>query len=160
VEVVNLAYPDAIKALASKAVDAVIAPEPWGVRAEEQKVGQRFFLSEQVPAIATFQVAVIMYSGKFMKERPRVARDFLQAYVKGVKYYHERGPKNDEIATIVSKHTRVPPDTIKAAIPFYIDLDAKPRVADLATLQDFFHKMGWVKEKVPMDRAVDLTFLQ
>ncbi len=160
VELVNLAYPDAIKALASKAVDAVIAPEPWGVRAEEQKVGVRLFLSEQVPDIATFQVAVVMYSGKFIKERPKVARDFLQAYVRGVKYYHERGVKNDEIAAILSKHTRVPVETIKASIPFFIDPDARPRVPDLAKLQDWFHTMGWVKEKVPIERAVDLSFLQ
>ena len=160
VEVVALAYPDAIKALASKAVDAVIAPEPWGARAAEQKVGVRMFLTEQVPDISTFQIAVIMYSGKFIKERPKVARDFLAAYVKGVRYYRERGPKDDEIARIVSAHTSVAPETIKAATPFYIDPDAKPRVEDIATLQNWFHKMGWVKEIVPMGRAVDLTFLQ
>jgi len=160
VEIVTLAYPDAIKALASKAVDAVIAPEPWGVRAEEQKVGVRLFLTEQTPEIATFQAAVIMYSGKFIKDRPKVAREFLQAYAKGVRYYLERGPKNDEIATILSKHTSVPPETIKASIPFYIEPDVKPRVQDLATLQDWFHQMGWVKQKVPIDRVVDLSFLQ
>ncbi|HYS16282.1 MAG TPA: ABC transporter substrate-binding protein [Candidatus Binatia bacterium] len=160
VEIVTLAYPDAIRALASKAVDAVIAPEPWGVRAEEQKVGVRLFLTEQTPEIATFQAAVIMYSGKFIKDRPKVAREFLQAYAKGVRYYLERGPKNDEIATILSKHTSVPPETIKASIPFYIEPDVKPRVQDLATLQDWFHQMGWVKQKVPIDRVVDLSFLQ
>jgi len=160
VEIVTLAYPDAIKALASKAVDAVIAPEPWGVRAEEQKVGVRLFLTEQTPEIATFQAAVIMYSGKFIKDRPKVARDFLQAYAKGVRYYLERGPKNDEIATILSKHTSVPPETIKASIPFYIELDVKPRVQDLVKLQDWFHQMGWVKQKVPIERVVDLSFLQ
>jgi len=160
VEVVNLAYPDTIKALATKAVDAVIAPEPWGVRAEEQKVGTRFFLTEKVPDLATFQIAVVMFSGKFIKERPKVARDFIAAYVKGIRYYTELGPKNDEIAKIVSAHTGVTPEAIKTAIPFFIDPNAKPRVPDLATLQDFFHKMGWVKEKVPMERAVDLTFLQ
>ena len=31
---------------------------------------------------------------------------------------------------------------------------------DLATLQAWFQKMGWVKEPVPMERAVDLSFLQ
>ena len=160
VEIVTLAYPDAIRALASKAVDAVIAPEPWGVRAEEQMVGVRLFLTEQTPEIATFQAAVIMYSGKFIKDRPKVARDFLQAYAKGVRYYLERGPKNDEIATTLSKHTSVPPETIKASIPFYIEPDVKPRVQDLAKLQDWFHQMGWVKQKVPIDRVVDLSFLQ
>lgn len=160
VEIVTLAYPDAIKALATKAVDAVIAPEPWGVRAEEQKVGVKMFFTEQVPDIAAFQIAVVIYSGKFIKDRPKVARDFIAAYVKGVRYYGEHGPKNDEVARIVSKHTGVPPETIKAATPFFIDPDAKPRVPDLAVLQDFFVKMGWVKEKVPIERAVDLTFLQ
>ena len=160
VDVVYLAYPDAIKALASKAVDAAIAPEPWGVRAEEEKVGVRLFLTEQVPAVSTFQIAVIMYSGKFIKERPKVARDFLHAYVQGVKYYNARGLKDPEIGAILSKHTKVPPATIGATIPFYIDPGARPRVQDLVVLQDWFHAMGWVKNKVPMERVVDLSFLE
>jgi len=161
VEMVYLAYPDAVKALGTKAVDALIAPEPWGVRAEQQKLGVRTFLPDQFPAISTFQIAVIMYSGKFIKERPKVARDFLQAYAKGVRYYTEQGAaKNPEMAAILAKHTQVPAEVIKAAIPFYIDPAVRPRVQDLATLQDFFVKMGWVKQPVPMDRVVDLSFLE
>ena len=160
VEMVYLSYPDAVKALSTKAVDALISPEPWGVRAEQQKVGTRIFLTEQVPSIATFQVAVIMYSGKFIKERPKVARDFLQAYAKGVRYYNERGSKNPEVAAIIAKHTQVPAETVIAANPFYIENNIKPRVQDLATLQDFFVKMGWVKQPVPIERVVDLSFLE
>jgi len=161
VEMVYLGYPEAVKALGSKAVDALIAPEPWGVRAEQQKVGVRTFLPDQFPAISTFQIAVIMYSGKFIKERPKVARDFLQAYAKGVRYYTEQGSaKNPEMAAILAKHTQVPAEVVKAAIPFYIDPAVRPRVQDLATLQDFFVKMGWVKQAVPMERVVDLTFLE
>jgi hypothetical protein len=33
-------------------------------------------------------------------------------------------------------------------------------VQDLAAFQDWFHQMGWVKEKVAMDRVVDLSFLE
>ena len=36
----------------------------------------------------------------------------------------------------------------------------KPRVQDLATLQDFFVKMGWVKQPVPIERVVHPTFLE
>lgn len=160
VDVVYLAYPDIVKALASRAVDAAVLPEPWIVQSERQNVGVRFFLSEQVPSIATFQIGVIMYSGKFIKERPKVARDFMQAYVKGVKYYNERGLRDHEIATIVSKHTSVPADVIKATIPFYADPAARPRTQDIATLQDWFHQLGWVKTKVPVDKLVDLSFLE
>ena len=160
VEVVYMGYPDGVKALASKAVDALIAPEPWGARAEEQKVGTRLFTTEQVPAVVNFQIAVVMYSGKFIKERPKVARDFLHAYVEGVKLYNQRGPKDAEVIAIIAKHTKVPPDTVRASAPAYLDPGARPRVPDLAAFQDWFHTMGWVKEKVPIDRVVDLTFLQ
>lgn len=160
IDMTYLAYPDVLRALAAKAVDAAIAPEPWGVRAEEQKVGVRAFLTEQVPAIATFQVAVVMYSGRFIKERPKVARDFLQAYVRGVKWYGERGLRDAEVAAILAKHTQVPPETIKATIPFYIDPAARPRAQDIATFQDWFHQMGWVKERAAMERVVDLSFLE
>ena len=29
-----------------------------------------------------------------------------------------------------------------------------------SVMQDFFVKMGWVKQPVPMDRVVDLSFLE
>ena len=160
VEVVYLGYPEIVKAFASRAVDAAVLPEPWIVQAQKQNVAASLVLSEQIPSIATFQIGVIMYAGKFIKERPKVARDFMQAYVKGVAYFNDRGLKNDEVATIVSKHTSVPPDTIKATIPHYADPAARPRTQDLAVLQDWFHQMGWVKVKVPMDKLVDLTFLE
>src|SRR5262249_53958400 len=111
-------------------------------------------------SLATFQIGVVMYAGKFIKERPKVARDFMQAYLKGVKYYNERGLKNDEVAAIVSKHTSVPPDTIKATIPHYADPAAKPRVQDLDVLQHWFDQLGWAKVKVSMDKLVDLTFIE
>ena len=160
VEVVYLGYPEGIKALAARAVDAAFVPEPWGMQAEQQKVGVRLFLPEQTPAISTFQVAVIMYGAKFTKERPKVAREFLQAYVQGVKLYNQRGLKDPEVAGMVSRHMKVPVGTIQATLPPYVDVTARPRVQDLAAMQDWFHQMGWVKEKVPMEKVVDLTFLE
>ncbi len=160
VEMVYMGYPDGVKALATKAIDAMIAPEPWGARSEEQKVGTRMFLTEQAPSIATYQNAVIMFSGKFLKERPKVARAFIQAYVQGIKYYTPRGLKDAEVSASVAKYLKVPVETIRASIPFYIDPAGKVRVADLAAMQDWFHQMGWVKEKVPMERVVDLSLLE
>jgi NitT/TauT family transport system substrate-binding protein len=160
VDVVYMSYPDGVKALASKAVDAAFAPEPWGAQAEHQKIGVRHFLTEQVPSIATFQVAVVMYGGKFIKERPKVARAFLQAYVRGVKVYNDKGLKDPEVAGFLSKHLKLPVETIQATYPVYLEPSGKPRVQDLAAFQDWFHRMGWVKEKLPMDRVVDLSFLE
>ena len=160
VDVVYMPHPDGVKALAGKAVDAAFAPEPWGAQAEQQKIGVRYFLTEQVPSIATFQVAVVMFGGKFIKERPKVARAFLQAYLRGVKVYNDKGLKDPEVAGILSKHLKLPVETIQATYPVYLEPSGKPRVQDLAAFQDWFHRMGWVKEKLPMDRVVDLSFLE
>jgi len=157
--VTYLAYPDGVKALASKAVDAVWAPEPWGARAEQLGVGVRFVLPEAVKAIATFQAGVFIYSDKFVQQRPKVARDFLAAYLQGARYYNDKGLKDPDVVAIVSKHTKVPADTVKASIPFYIAPDGRPRVEDLQALQDFFVARDWMKTKVPVDKMVDLSFL-
>jgi NitT/TauT family transport system substrate-binding protein len=160
VAVVNMSHADGVKALASKAVEAVFAPEPWGAKAEKRKVGVRYFLTDQVPAIATFQVGVLMYSGRLIKERPRAARAFLQAYLQGVKVYHDRGLQDPEVAGILSKHLKLPVETIQATYPVYLERSGKPRVQDLVALQDWFHRMGWVKENLPMSQVVDLSFLE
>jgi len=160
-DIVYMSYPDGVKALASRAVDAAIAPEPWGAQAEKEKIGTRLFVTEQVPALATFQVAAVMYSGKFIKERPKVARAFMAGYVQGLKFYSSKGGlKDPEVAGILAKHLKLPVETIQATFPVYLDPTGRPRVQDLATFQDWFHQMGWVKEKVPMDRVVDLSFLE
>jgi NitT/TauT family transport system substrate-binding protein len=161
VDVVYMSYPDGVKALASRAVDAAFAPEPWGAQAEKEKIGTRLFVTEDVPALATFQVAAIMYSGKFIKERPKVARAFMQAYVQGLKLYNSKGGLKDaEIAGILAKHLKLPVETIQATFPVYLDPSGKLRVQDLAAFQDWFHRMGWVKETVAMDRVVDQSFLE
>lgn len=159
VNVTYLSYPDGVKALAGKAIDGFWGPEPWGARAEEQKVGVRFALPEQVKSTATFQVGVVIFAGKFIKERTKVARDFLAAYVKGAKYYNDKGPKDPEILTILSKHTKVPVETIKAAHPFWIAPDGRPRGEDMLALQDFMLSQGWIKAKVSLDKLLDLSLL-
>ena len=160
VAVVNTSHADAVKALASKAVDAAFAPEPWGAQAEQQHIGVRYFLTEQVPSIAIFQVAVVLYGGQFIKERPTVGRAFLKAYVQGVKVYNDRGLKDPEVASILSRHLKLPVETIQAAYPVYLEPSGKPRVKDVAAFQHWFHQMGWVRENLPMSRVVDLSLLE
>ncbi len=157
--VTYLGYPDGVKALASKAVDAMWAPEPWGARAEQLGVGVRFIQPEAIRAIASFQAGVFIYSDKFIQHRPKVARDFLAAYLKGARYYNDKGLKDPDVLAIVSKHTKVPAETVKASIPFYIAPDGRPRVEDLLALQEFFIARDWMKTRVPLDKMVDLSFL-
>ena len=159
VERVDIAAPEHVKLLANKQVDAVITAEPFGVVAERQGVGKRVFVSDRIKALERLQVAVIMFSGKFIRERPNVGRDFLAAYVKGARFYNQYGPKSDEVIGVLTKHVRVTPEDIRASMPFYLSPDARPVVESLAAQQEWYVKMGMVKQRVPMEKVVDLSFL-
>jgi len=86
--------------------------------------------------------------------------NFTAPSIVSTKCLEPAAPPDAEVIAIIAKHTKVSPDTVRASAPAYLDPSARPRVPDLAAFQDWFHTMGWVKEKVPIDRVVDLTFLQ
>ncbi len=160
VDRVDIAAPEHVRLLANKQVDAVVTAEPYGAIAEAQGVGKRIFVGDRIKALERLQVAVIMFSGKFIRERPQVARAFLAAYVKGARFYNQYGPKSDEVIGVLTKHVRVTPADIRASMPFYLSPDARPNVESLAAQQEWYLKMGMVRQTVPMDRVVDLSFLQ
>ncbi len=155
-----ISFPKQVIALRTKAIDAAITAEPWGIRIEEQGLGVRFASPDTVGLTKPMQVAAIMYSGKFARERRSVAQKYMNAYVKAVHYFNARGLKNPEILDILVKWTKVPKKTITAAVPFYLDKDAVPHVASIDEMQDFLIKWGSVKKKVPMSKIADLSFVK
>jgi NitT/TauT family transport system substrate-binding protein len=159
VERVDIAAPEHVKLLANKQVDAAVTAEPYGAIAEAQGVGKRILVADRIKALERLQVATIMFSGKFIRERPQAARAFLAAYVKGARFYNQYGPKSDEVIGVLTKHVRVTPADIRASMPFYLSPDGRPNVESLAAQQEWYLKMGMVKQKVPMERAVDLSLL-
>ena len=160
VDRVGMAPPDHVKLLASKQVDAAVTAEPFGAIAEANGVGKRIYVGDRIKALEHLQIAVIMFSGKFIRERPKVAKGFLTAYVRGIRFIHQQGVKSDEVIGVLSKHIRVNPADIRASTPFYLSPDGRPNVESLAAQQEWYVKMGMVKQKVPMERVVDLSLLQ
>lgn len=159
----NLVYmepPKIYAALKSKAIDAAVTVEPWTVRAEMEGLAVRYIYADQLALVREMQIAEIFYSGKFIREQEAAARKFMKVYLRGIRYFKERGLKNDEIVTIIEKYTKVPRNMISASTPFYLDNDGKVLVESIEKLQDFFYEEGLVKQKLPMDKVVDLRFLK
>ena len=159
VERVDIAAPEHVKLLANKQVDAAVTAEPYGAIAESTGVGKRIFVGSRIKPLEKLQVAVIMFSGKLIRERQKVARGFLAAYVKGIRFVHQHGFKSDEVINILGKYVRVSPADMRASTPFYLSPDGRPDVESLAAQQEWYMKMGMVKQKVPMERVVDLSLL-
>jgi NitT/TauT family transport system substrate-binding protein len=159
VERVDIAAPNQVTLLANRQVDAAVTAEPFAARAERVGAARRYPMGEEVKALERTQAAVFMYSGKFIAGRRDVARRWMNAYVKGLRFVHEKGIKSDEVIGMLTKHVRATAEDIRASSPPYLAPDGRPDVASLAAQQEWYLKMGMVEKKVPIEKVVDLSFL-
>jgi NitT/TauT family transport system substrate-binding protein len=159
VELTFLDAPGQVTAFETKAIDASYAVEPWAARFAERGVAVRFRTPDQVKGLGPVQVGVIIYSGKFIKERRPVAQRWMSGYLKAAELFHKNGTKDPDIAAILEKYTKVPAKVIQAAIPPYQDPNGKVLVENLADQAQWFARNG-MQQKVSIDNALDLSFLK
>jgi len=110
---------------------------------------------------------VLMYSEKFIKERPQAARNFMVAYVKAIRYYLNAFQGKDaalrkEVIGILAKNTAVKePDLYeKMRVPGF-DPNGRANLTSLKTLFSEFVSMGYIQypEKVKVESLVDNSFI-
>ena len=159
-DVTAIAPPNFNAALRNKALDGGVQAEPYGAYAESEGLGIRILAADKVKALERVQIAFIMLSGKFIREQPSLARAFVRAYVKGIQYYNQKTVKDPEIVSIISRYSKVPEGAIRAAIPAYTDNEGRVDMESMAAVQDWFHAVGAVKQKVPIEKVVDLSLLR
>src|SRR6266508_3937689 len=159
VELTFLDAPSQVTAFETKAIDAAYAVEPWAARFAERGVAVRFRTPDQVKGLGPVQVGVIIYSGKFIKERRPVAQRWMNAYLKAAELFHKNGTKDPEIAAILEKYTKVPAKVIQTAIPPYQDPSGKVLVDNLADQAQWFANNG-MQQKISIQNALDLGFLK
>jgi NitT/TauT family transport system substrate-binding protein len=159
VDLTFLDAPNQVTAFETKAIDAAYAVEPWPARFAERGVAVRFRTPDQVKGLGPVQIGVIIYSGKFIKERKAVAQRWMNAYLKAAELFHKNGTKDPEIAAILEKYTKVPAKVIQTAIPPYQDPNGRPLVENLADQAQWFVRNG-MQQKINIDNALDLSFLK
>jgi NitT/TauT family transport system substrate-binding protein len=159
VELTFLNAPNQLTAFETKAIDAAYAVEPWAARFNERGVAVPFRTPDQVKGLGPVQVGVIIYSGKFIKERRPVAQRWMNAYLKAAELFHKNGTKDPEVAAILEKYTKVPAKVIQAAIPPYQDPNGKLLVDNLADQAQWFANAG-MQQKISIQNALDLSFLK
>jgi NitT/TauT family transport system substrate-binding protein len=159
VDLTFLDAPNQVTAFETKAIDAAYAVEPWPARFAERGVAVRFRTPDQVKGLGPVQIGVIIYSGKFIKERKAVAQRWMNAYLKAAELFHKNGTKDPEIAAILEKYTKVPAKVIQTAIPPYQDPTGRPLVENLSDQAQWFARNG-MQQKISIETALDLSFLK
>ncbi len=159
-DLTSLGAPNQLTAFETKAIDAAITVEPWAARAEDRGIAVKFRMPDQVKGLVPGQGAVIIYSGKFIKERRPVAQRWMDAYLKGCQVYVEKGPQDPEVLAIIEKHTRIPARAVKAAIPHHQDPRGRLILESLVDQINWFVSNGFMPKAIPVDQVVDLSFLK
>ena len=165
VERVFLAFPQHVFALQNKAVDAAMTTEPSATRAIESNAAVRIMGDDEI--YPNHQLAVVLYAGSFIKEKPEVAHKFMRAYIRAIRDYNDAlangklaGPKADEIIAILTEYTKVKdPAVYRAITPQGCNPDGRVHVPSLKTDLQFFIAEGQMQGKVTVEQVVDMSFV-
>src|SRR3954451_22301138 len=87
VERVFLGFPQHVVALQNKAVDAAMTTEPSATRAIKSGAAVRVMGDDAI--YPGHQLAVVLYSGRFIKDNPDAARRVMRAYLKAARFYND-----------------------------------------------------------------------
>lgn len=164
VERVFMAFPQHVIALQNKAVDAAMTTEPSATRAIQSGAAVRVMGDDEI--YPNHPLAVVLYSGDFIKDKPEAAKGFMRAYLRAVRDYNDSlsngriaGPNAAEIIAILTEYTNVKDPAVHRAIHTQ-GTNPNGRVNETSLKNDlqFFKEDGLIQGNVTVEQALDHSF--
>ena len=163
-DLVNIPFPQMGTALTTRAVDAVIAVEPFVTLLHEKGTGVRWkgtaaFVTDPVMHISTY-----LTNHEWAEKHPKVAQDFVAGYLRGVRVYHEAmlaGKARDEVVGYLVKHTPVKDRALYERIVWqFADPNGAMGRKSVEDQIAWYFKSGMITRKLPVDQVLDLRYLE
>ncbi len=167
VQEVFMSVPQMVQALQGGSIDAALPFDP--ATTISIRNGTAVSLGNDYDVYPIHQIAVTLYSGKFMKEQPRAAVSFLKAFLRGVRDHNDAlgpdklltGAKGDEIANILAEYGPFKdPKVYKSFVIAYCDPDGQLDMPSIKEDIAIFKELGQLKTDVDLTRVVDTSFLE
>jgi len=160
VKLVTLGYSDMNIALANKSIDATVQIEPFVAAAVKNGFAVRVAGDDEI--YPNQQSAVIYYSPVFMKQYPKKAQGFMNAYVRGLRDYNdafEKGEGKQAIIQILTQATRIKDASIyQAVVPVGLSPDGLVNTQSLKDDAQWYFQHGYLKSVPDIDTIVDLSY--
>jgi NitT/TauT family transport system substrate-binding protein len=163
VQVEQVAFPEMIAAMGSKAIDGAMMIEPLVALAVSNGVAVRFRGVDVM--YPDYQTAGVLYGAEFPKAHAEAAKRWMVAYVRGIRDLldaeKERGAKWAEVVDLLVANTRVRNRQVyeRVAMPGF-DPDGYLNLETIKDSIDWFEKRGVVKVKPAMASFVDYQYLE
>jgi NitT/TauT family transport system substrate-binding protein len=166
VERVFLGFPQHVMALQNKAVDAAMTTEPSATKAVQSGAAVRVMGDDEI--YPNHQLAVVLYSGAFIRDNPDAARRFMRAYLRAVRDYNDAlkdgkiaGPKAAEVIAILTQYTSInDPALYRMISPQGCNPDGTVYEPSLHNDLAFYKAEGQIKGNVTVEQALDNSFVQ
>jgi NitT/TauT family transport system substrate-binding protein len=157
VNLVNVGNPDIPAALASDSVDAALAGPPFSEQAITSGAA-KVLATDLTPGLMT---VAFVGSGKFIKERPEVAKRFVLAMTEAARLMQGDGYLSKENVDAYLKYTASTEAAIKKAKPAVYDPNMDIPVKGLADVERVYRENGRTDYDKPIDlkKVVDNTFV-
>ena len=158
IQLETLAFPDAVVALQSGAIDAAMVGEPLATKAEQDGIAVRLLSDFPVQNI---QPTMIFANQKWLDENPQLATGLVTAYLKAARDLTNGGFDDPATLAIIEQYTNVPADLIKESVKPVYSLNGEIDLNSINTLQQFFRDRGQLEYDENVDPAtfVDMQFV-
>lgn len=161
---VFMSFPSMSAAFAGKSIDGGLVIEPFLTQIAAKKVATVFKRTNEF--YPNHQVAVVMYSPKFVKDRAELAQKFMVAYLKALRLYNDaffKKPRDqkayDDVVDVLAKHTPVKDKSLYAKMEMPgLDPNGAVILKSLQTDQQWYLEHGYQKASVDVNKAVDSSF--
>lgn len=159
IEIVEIAkFGDSMAALQSKAVDAAFFIQPFGMMAVSE--GYARYLLEYSDLPWDIQFAMIIFNERLVKKDRDLGFGFLKAVLLANREYIKaaRGGENrKEIVDVTAGLMSMKPEDIEKQTWPYINPNGDLYESHLKSGQDWYFKMGLIKQKVDFSSVTDLS---
>lgn len=163
IEIVVMAFPDMVPAMANKALDGALLIEPFRTLALEERIG--VFIESADKVYPNHQVAVVLYAPHMRREKVDLGRRFMVAYLQGVRDFNDafvkkQPQKKREVIAALAKHTPVKDVALyeKMVMP-WLDPNGAVNRQSLRFDQEWYAQNGFVTTKVNLSLVVDDRFV-
>jgi len=163
IEVVVIAFPDMVAAMANKALDGALLIEPYRTLALQEKIGVEVESADKI--YPNHQVAVVLYAPHMRREKVDVGRRFMVAYLRGVRDFNDafvkkQPQKRREVIAILAKYTPVKELALydKMIMP-WLDPNGGVNRQSLRFDQEWYVQRGFVPTKANLSLVVDDRFV-
>lgn len=153
-----LAFPDAVAALESGAIDAAMIGEPLATRAELDGIAVRLATDFPVQGI---QPTVVFANDNWLADNPELAEGFATGYMRAVLDLSDNGFQDPTNLAIIESYTGVPADLIATSVAPVYATDGIINVDGLMSLQSFFRERDLLEYDEDIDPAtlIDQQFI-